>query len=66
MITLLASSRGSEWMLLRGYLGERLSLSVLGRWKLVVVRTLRALCELTCLAKTGRQTMGALTRRKAT
>lgn len=58
-----ASRRGSDWMLLRGYLGERERVRVFGRWKEVDVRTLRDLCELTC-CEAGRQTMGALTRLK--
>lgn len=33
---------------LRGYLGERESVRVFGRWKVVLKRTLRTLCELTC------------------
>lgn len=33
---------------LRGYLGERESVRVFGRWKEVDLRTLCALCELTC------------------
>jgi hypothetical protein len=47
-ITLLASRRGTCGIDLRGYLGERESVRVLGRWKVVLVRTLRTLCELTC------------------
>ena len=65
MRTLAASRRGSWGTDLRGYLGARESVSVLGRWKVVLFRTLWALCELTCCRKeTGRQTMRALTRLK--
>lgn len=32
----------------RGYFGARERVRVFGRWKVVEVRTLRTLCELTC------------------
>jgi len=60
MMTLEASRRGSCATDLRGYLGARESVRVFGRWKEVLVRTLRTLCELTCGVKTGRQNDGLL------
>jgi uncharacterized membrane protein HdeD (DUF308 family) len=39
------SMRGRWGTDLRGYLGLRASLRVVGRWKETVVRTLRAVCE---------------------
>lgn len=59
-MTLLASRRGWCGIDLRGYLGARERVRVLGRWKEVLVRTLRTLCELTCGVKTGRQNDGLL------
>lgn len=49
-MTLWWSSRGSWGTDLRGYLGERESWRVLGRWNVVVVLTLRAFLLLTCFA----------------
>ena len=43
-----ASRRGACGIDLRGYFGARESVSVFGRWKVVDVRILRTLCELTC------------------
>lgn len=43
-----ASRRGCETIARRGYRGARESVRVFGRWKLVLFRTLRTLCELTC------------------
>lgn len=48
MSTVCSSRRGSCGTLLRGYLGFRLRRRVLGRWKVVLRRILRTLCELTC------------------
>ena len=63
LINILCSSRrfscGTDF---RGYLGERESRSVFGRWKVVDNRTLRTLCELTCLAGNRPSAMGVLTR----
>ncbi len=50
-MTFPASRRGTCGTDLRGYLGARESCSVFGRWKEVVVRTLRTLCESTCCVK---------------
>ena len=50
-MTFEASRRGSCGTDLRGYFGARESVRVLGRWKVVLLRTLRALCELTCFVK---------------
>lgn len=61
-MTLEASRRGTWGIDLRGYLGARESVRVFGRWKLVLVRTLRTLCELTCSEERGRQ--NSLTRLK--
>lgn len=47
-MTLFESRRGWWGTDLRGYLGERESWRVLGRWKVVEVRTLRALCAWNC------------------
>lgn len=55
IMTFCASRRGSWGTERRGYFGARDRRSVLGRWKVVFRRTLRTLCELTCLWETGRQ-----------
>jgi hypothetical protein len=51
MMTLEASRRGWCGIDLRGYLGARDRVRVLGRWKEVDVRTFLTLCELTCAVK---------------
>lgn len=48
MMILCSSRRGTWGMDLRRYLGERESWRVLGRWKLVEVRTLRLAWALSC------------------
>lgn len=52
-MTLWWSRRGSCGTDLRGYLGARESWSVLGRWKVVLRRTLRTLWELTWAVVSG-------------
>ena len=47
MMILAASRRGCKGIDLRGYLGERESWRVFGRWKVVERRTLRTFCEWT-------------------
>lgn len=50
-MTLPASRRGSRGIDRRGYLGARERVRVFGRWKVVDLRTLCVLCELTCYEK---------------
>ncbi len=49
MMILCSSRRGAWGIDLRRYLGVRESWSVLGRWKLVVFRTLRLAWALSCI-----------------
>lgn len=50
-MTLPASRRGWRGIDRRGYLGARESVRVFGWWKVVLLRTLVTLCELTCFVK---------------